>query len=110
MVILTVELERLVVALLVGMLIGLDRERAETRRAQQVFAGVRTCPLIALAGALPMVVLEHTGPLLVVVSFFAVAAVISVIILPLLPNQGYGPWQVFNPFHIWSDDGRQSPC
>lgn len=179
MVPLPVEFERLVVALLVGMLIGLDRERVEIRKAQQVFAGVRTFPLIALAGALPMVVLEHTGPLLVVASFFAVAAVvvaaylrtsaggdvgattemaalvtfllgviagagylvmagatgvgvaallvakprieafsraltaeevaavlelavISVIILPILPNQGYGPWQVFNPFHIWS--------
>jgi uncharacterized membrane protein (DUF4010 family) len=28
-------------------------------------------------------------------------AVISVIVLPLLPNQGYGPWSVLNPFHIW---------
>ena len=28
-------------------------------------------------------------------------AVISVIVLPLLPNQDYGPWQVLNPFHIW---------
>jgi len=28
-------------------------------------------------------------------------AVISVIILPLLPNRGYGPWQALNPFEIW---------
>jgi uncharacterized membrane protein (DUF4010 family) len=28
-------------------------------------------------------------------------AVISVIVLPLLPRQGYGPWGVFNPFEIW---------
>jgi uncharacterized membrane protein (DUF4010 family) len=28
-------------------------------------------------------------------------AVISVIVLPLLPNRGYGPWQVLNPFDIW---------
>ncbi|MDD1607973.1 MAG: MgtC/SapB family protein [Methylococcaceae bacterium] len=26
---------------------------------------------------------------------------ISVVILPILPNQGYGPWEVFNPYHIW---------
>ncbi|HSM28310.1 MAG TPA: DUF4010 domain-containing protein [Thioalkalivibrio sp.] len=27
--------------------------------------------------------------------------VISVIILPLLPNQGFGPWEALNPFQIW---------
>ena len=26
---------------------------------------------------------------------------ISVLILPLLPNQGYGPWQALNPYEIW---------
>lgn len=26
---------------------------------------------------------------------------ISVVILPVLPNQGYGPWGVLNPYHIW---------
>lgn len=26
---------------------------------------------------------------------------ISVVILPILPNQGYGPWAAFNPYHIW---------
>jgi len=26
---------------------------------------------------------------------------ISVVLLPILPNQGYGPWEVFNPYHIW---------
>jgi uncharacterized membrane protein (DUF4010 family) len=170
--------ERLLVALLVGFLIGLDRERAEVRKHHQVFAGIRTFPLIALAGALPMLVVDTVGPALVVASFLAVAAiavvsyirgsaagdigattevaalatfflgalagagklvvaagagvgvavllvakprleafsraltaeelsaalelaVISVIVLPLLPNRGYGPWQVLNPFAIW---------
>jgi uncharacterized membrane protein (DUF4010 family) len=173
-----VALERLVVALLVGVLIGLDRERAEARKAHLLFAGVRTFPLIALAGAIPMLVLDAVGPLLLVGSLLAVVgvalvsyvrtsatgdlgatteiaavvtfllgvvagagqlvvagaagvgvavllaakpslerfsraltgeelaaalelAVISVIILPLLPNRGYGPWQVLNPFEIW---------
>lgn len=27
--------------------------------------------------------------------------VISIILLPLLPNQGYGPWQALNPYWIW---------
>jgi uncharacterized membrane protein (DUF4010 family) len=26
---------------------------------------------------------------------------ISVVLLPALPNQGYGPWQAFNPYAIW---------
>src|SRR5690606_3151136 len=26
---------------------------------------------------------------------------ISVVLLPNLPNQGYGPWQVFNPYATW---------
>jgi uncharacterized membrane protein (DUF4010 family) len=26
---------------------------------------------------------------------------ISVVMLPILPDQGYGPWAVFNPYHIW---------
>jgi len=170
--------ERLLVALLVGLLIGLDRERTELRKAHRLFAGVRTFPLIALAGAVPMLLMDVAGPGLLIVSFLAVAAVavvsyvrgsaagdigattemaalatfllgvlagagqllvagaagvavavllvakprlegfskaltaeelsaalelavISVIVLPLLPNHGYGPWQVFNPFHIW---------
>ncbi len=170
--------ERLLVALLVGLLIGLDRERTEVRKGRAPFAGVRTFPLIALAGAVPTLLLDTAGPGLLIVSFLAVAAVtvvsylrgsaagdvgattemaalatfllgvvagagqllvagatgvavavllvakprlegfskaltteelsaalelavISVIVLPLLPNHGYGPWQVFNPFKIW---------
>lgn len=26
---------------------------------------------------------------------------ISVVLLPALPNRGYGPWQVLNPYEIW---------
>lgn len=26
---------------------------------------------------------------------------ISVVLLPVLPNQGYGPWQAFNPYTTW---------
>jgi uncharacterized membrane protein (DUF4010 family) len=171
-------LERLLVAVLIGALIGLDRERAEVRKSTQVFAGVRTFPLIALAGAVPMLVFDVTGPALLVTSFLTVVAitlisyvrtsasgkvgatteiaalvtfllgvlagagqlliagatgigvavllvakprleafsraltseelaaalelaVLSGIILPLLPDQGYGPWQILNPYEIW---------
>jgi uncharacterized membrane protein (DUF4010 family) len=27
--------------------------------------------------------------------------VISLVLLPLLPNQGYGPWDAFNPYWVW---------
>jgi len=26
---------------------------------------------------------------------------ISAVLLPMLPNEGYGPWEAFNPFWIW---------
>src|SRR5690625_7150923 len=26
---------------------------------------------------------------------------ISVVLLPLLPNKGFGPWEAFNPYIIW---------
>jgi len=26
---------------------------------------------------------------------------ISVVVLPILPDKGYGPWAAFNPYHIW---------
>ena len=26
---------------------------------------------------------------------------ISAVVLPVLPNQGYGPWQVLNPYEMW---------
>jgi uncharacterized membrane protein (DUF4010 family) len=169
--------ERLLVALLVGILIGLDRERAEARKERPLFAGIRTFPLIALSGAVPLLLPPPIDAALAVVGFLAIAsialvsyartvaghvgattevaavatfllgalagaghlalagaagvtvaillaakppleafsralrseelaavlelAVITVIVLPLLPNSGYGPWQVLNPREIW---------
>lgn len=28
-------------------------------------------------------------------------ALLALVVLPILPNQSYGPYQVLNPFHIW---------
>jgi len=172
-------LGRLAVALLVGLLIGLDRERAEARKVRQEFAGVRTFPLVALAGAIPMLFGGIVVPILASTAFLAVGAivaisyyrssaggdigattevaaiatfllgalagtgqllvagsagiavaillvakvrletfsralsadeltavlelaVISVIVLPLLPDRGYGPWGALNPRDLWT--------
>lgn len=169
---------RLFVALAVGMLIGLDRERSATAKAQDAFAGIRTFPLIAMIGCVPMLIVPPAGPLLLAIAFAATVAimlmsyrreaeaghigattevsalatfmigalagagglvtagasgivvaillasksplerfslalepreiaavlqlaVVSVIILPVLPDRGYGPWNVLNPREIW---------
>jgi len=171
-------LERLLVALLVGILVGLERERAEARKERPLFAGIRTFPLIALAGAIPMLLPAPTGLALLVTTSIAIGvvavvsyvrssaegkigatteiaalatfllgalagvgqltvaaaagvaiavllaakpplerfskaltteevsaalelAVITVIVLPLLPDRGYGPWNALNPREIW---------
>jgi uncharacterized membrane protein YhiD involved in acid resistance len=57
----TGEVLRLLVAILAGFLIGLDRERAEVRKQHQLFAGIRTFSLIALAGAVPALMLDRWG-------------------------------------------------
>lgn len=171
-------LQRLAVALGIGLLVGLDRERVELRKDQSFLAGIRTFPLIALSGALSVLLVDVAGMWLTVVAFAAVCAiaviayvrssaaghvgstteiavlttfllgavagaghllvaaaggiaiaillvakprlqalsraiseeemwatlelaVISAIVLPLLPDQGFGPWEVLNPYRIW---------
>ncbi len=172
------DLLRLAVALAAGLLIGLDRERAEVRKKREIYGGIRTFPIIALAGCVPMLVVDRVGPWLVVASFLTVAAVsvisywrdssaghigattevaglatflvgvlagsgelliagaaglaiaallvakprleaisramtpaevaavlelavISGIVLPILPNRSYGPYHALNPREIW---------
>jgi len=168
----------LLVALLVGFLIGLERERSDSLQPPRRFAGVRTFSLLALAGAVPALMLAPWGIVPLIVSFLAVASlaliaywrgsaagapgsttemaalvtfllgalagsgqpllaacagiavttlltakaqlerfsralsaqelnavlelgVITCIVLPLLPDRGYGPWGAWNPFDIW---------
>jgi uncharacterized membrane protein (DUF4010 family) len=69
-------LARLVVALLIGFLVGLDRERAEVRKGRELVAGIRTFPLIGLAGAVPMLVGGPLGMALLVASLLTVGAVL----------------------------------
>jgi uncharacterized membrane protein (DUF4010 family) len=169
---------RLFIAILIGCLIGLDRERAQVRKHRELFAGIRTFALIALTGAVPAMMYGAWGPLPLVGSLLAVAALtlaaylrssahgaigtttefaalttwllgalagngqlllaggvaiavaalltaklylerlsralnetevraaielgmVSCIVLPLLPDRGYGPWLALNPFEIW---------
>src|SRR5262245_40483 len=71
-------LERLLVALLVGLLIGLDRERAVVRKGHKLFAGVRTFPLIALFGAGLSLLRFEFGPWPLVAGLAAIAAIVLV--------------------------------
>jgi len=165
-------------ALAIGALIGLEREHSHRKANEELFAGVRTFPLIALMGCLAALMSEQLGAwpfvgvmaifgLLVTVAYFveskygdtglttevsalvtflvgalcyldylplavaiAVAmtlllslkpeirslaynltqediyatlkfAVVSAIVLPVLPNQAFGPLDVLNPYKIW---------
>jgi uncharacterized membrane protein (DUF4010 family) len=168
---------RVLVAGMLGGLIGMERERAAHSGGEEMFAGVRTFPIFAILGASLTVV---TGGMTaaVVSGFLAVAAlaivaywrtssdehvgvttesaalatywvgaiagtgalvlaaaigitiavllaakerlesfpramsreelratltlaVLAAVILPLLPNEGYGPWGVWNPRKLW---------
>lgn len=66
----------IVVALAAGGLIGLERERSGRRGGEERFGGVRTFPLMALAGAASALVAREMGPGIVL----TVLAVVSVMI------------------------------
>lgn len=171
---------RFAIALLIGTLIGLEREYSRLKDESRAFAGIRTYPLIALLGCTAALLSEEAGAwafgmiLLVLVALVTVAyavaaragsvgmtsemaaivvfvcgalaywghlvlsaalavttfgfltlkpqlhglaqrisaedlyatlkfAVISLIVLPVLPNQNYGPppFDAFNPYRTW---------
>ena len=170
---------RFAAALLIGALIGLEREFVQQRSGEQEFGGIRTFALIALLGAIAAFLTEQYGPLIFIAAYLgvilllwgsliasamrgeeegitsevaallvpllgammiwnqpAVAAalgvitalilamkpglhgvarrmsaddlratlefsIITAVILPLLPNEGFGPFGILNPFQIW---------
>lgn len=170
---------RFAAALLIGALVGLEREFVQQRSGEQEFGGIRTFSLMALLGAVAAYLTEDFGfivfvavylgmilllwasnlstavrgieegitseiaallvPLLGAMMIWDQAAVagalgvitalilalkprlhdlarrmsvadlratlefalISAVILPLLPNTGFGPFGVLNPFQIW---------
>ncbi len=170
---------RFAAALLIGALIGLEREFVQQRSGEQEFGGIRTFALMALLGAVAAFLTDQYGPLIFLAVYLglilllwasllassmrgveegittevtallvplfgammiwnqpAVAAalgvitalilalkprlhgaarrmsaedlratlefsIITAVVLPLLPNEGFGPYGVLNPFQIW---------
>ena len=170
---------RFAAALLIGALIGLEREFVQQRSGEQEFGGIRTFALMSLLGAVAAFLTDQYGPLIFLAAYLglilllwasllassmrgveegittevtallvplfgammiwnqpAVAAalgvitalilalkprlhgaarrmsaedlratlefsIITAVVLPLLPNEGFGPFGVLNPFQIW---------
>jgi uncharacterized membrane protein (DUF4010 family) len=70
----------LAVAVAAGLLVGLERERSAgaVRGGRSTFAGgVRTHPLVALAGALATLLSRSVGPAPVAIAFLAIAAFLA---------------------------------
>ncbi len=72
-----VALLRLLVATLLGGLVGVERERSESERGARHFAGVRTFPMFGLLGA-GLVLAGRDVGLLVAAGFLGVAALVLV--------------------------------
>ena len=170
---------RFAAALLIGALIGLEREFVQQRSGEQEFGGIRTFALMSLLGAVAAFHTDQYGPLIFLAVYLglilllwasllassmrgveegittevtallvplfgammiwnqpAIAAalgvitalilalkprlhgaarrmsaedlratlefsIITAVVLPLLPNEGFGPFEVLNPFQIW---------
>src|SRR6266536_1902714 len=110
-------LQRLGLSLFIGLLIGTERgwqERSATEGER--VAGIRTFGLLGLLGGLWALLAQELGTILFGFSFlhgwlkkleetelFAALKLllISVVILPWLPDRGYGPWNALNPHDIW---------
>lgn len=170
---------RFAAAILIGALVGLEREFVQQRSGEQEFGGIRTFSLMALLGAVAAYLTQDYGIIIFVVAYLGLIlllwasnlstalrgieegitseiaallvpifgamviwdyaalagamgvitalllalkprlhdlarrmsaedlratlefALISAVILPLLPNKGFGPFGVLNPFQIW---------
>ncbi len=66
-------------ALAIGLLIGLQREHAQGERREKLFAGVRTFPLLALAGVAAALISDLTAsPWPLVVVLFSLSLLIAI--------------------------------
>lgn len=78
--------ERLLIALLCGALVGLEREFVHQRQERAMFAGVRTMMLIALTGALAAHLSGRVGWWIGAIAFFAVAILLAIAYLSDAPR------------------------
>lgn len=68
--------QRFGVALLLGILVGLEREYVKLTREQELYGGVRTFALIALAGAITAMLAQEVTSWLLPVGFLVIGALI----------------------------------
>ena len=74
---LLINLQKLLVAILVGTLIGLERERKK-EHDEVFFAGIRTFPLVAIFGFLAAFIDSFTNNFIYIAFFASVASLISI--------------------------------
>lgn len=71
-------LEKIIISLMIGILIGLEREH--WRANKKIFAGVRTFAITCITGTLASVLVDYVGPWILIIStIFAVVFSISLI-------------------------------
>lgn len=63
------------IAILIGLLLGLERERSQ-KPDERLFAGIRTFPLLVLAGYLAALGGRHDAPFLLPATLLAIAALV----------------------------------
>lgn len=105
-------LEQLGVALGLGLLVGFQREWGLPH-----VAGIRSFAMIPPLGVICAHLSLHFGAWIAAAGFIALAVVLvtggliksiiqlvlfALVIPPILPNNTYGPYDVFNPFHAWA--------
>ncbi|MFO7446824.1 MAG: MgtC/SapB family protein [Ignavibacteriaceae bacterium] len=69
-------LQKLLVAILIGLLIGMEREHSKPE-GEKTFAGVRTFPLIAVLGFLAALVSEITSPVIYAVAALGLISLVT---------------------------------
>lgn len=73
-------MKKLALAVVLGLLIGLEREIQSKRQLKYLFGGIRTFPIIALFGSLSAYIAkEFQSPLIIAVAFVVIAALIGIV-------------------------------